>query len=122
MSSLCGRLRSKGAGGAIRGTRTGYADVRRTLYRATLTGVHQNIVLKAHDKQLLANRRKKVTLVAYMLRKHADHSMPSQCHRPTRFELESDASSCLTAKTVDLSINLSLAALWLDLNFVNIID
>lgn len=56
--------------GRKRGQRTiwgGRADVRRTLYMATLTGVRHNPILKAHYERLLAaGKRKKVALVACM--------------------------------------------------------
>lgn len=56
--------------GQMRGQRSiwgGRADVRRTLYMATLTGVRYNPVLKAHYEHLLAaGKRKKVALVACM--------------------------------------------------------
>ena len=56
--------------GQMRGQRSiwgGRADVRRTLYMATLTGVRHNPVLKAHYEHLLAaGKRKKVALVACM--------------------------------------------------------
>jgi transposase len=54
--------------GQMRGQRSiwgGRADVRRTLYMATLTAVRHNAPLKAHDKRLLAvGKRNKVALVA----------------------------------------------------------
>jgi transposase len=56
--------------GQMRGQRTiwgGRADVRRTLYMATLTAVRHNPVLKTHYERLLAvGKRKKVALVACM--------------------------------------------------------
>jgi len=56
--------------GQMRGQRSiwgGRADVRRTLYMATLTAVRYNPVLKAHYEHLLAaGKRKKVALVACM--------------------------------------------------------
>jgi transposase len=56
--------------GQMRGQRSiwgGRADVRRTLYMATLTAVRHNPVLKAHYERLLAaGKRKKVALVACM--------------------------------------------------------
>lgn len=56
--------------GQMRGQRSiwgGRADVRRTLYMATLVGVRYNPVLKAHyDRLLAAGKRKKVALVACM--------------------------------------------------------
>jgi transposase len=56
--------------GQMRGQRTiwgGRADVRRTLYMATLTAVRHNPILKAHYERLLgAGKRKKVALVACM--------------------------------------------------------
>lgn len=56
--------------GQMRGQRSiwgGRADVRRTLYMATLTAVRFNPVLKAHYERLLgAGKRKKVALVACM--------------------------------------------------------
>ena len=56
--------------GQMRGQRRiwgGRADVRRTLYVATLTAGRHNPVLKTHDQRLLATgRRKKVALVACM--------------------------------------------------------
>lgn len=56
--------------GQMRGQRSiwgGRADVRRTLYMATLVGVRHNPVLKAHyEKLLLAGKRKKIALVACM--------------------------------------------------------
>jgi len=56
--------------GQIRGQRSiwgGRADVRRTLYMATLTAVRHNAVLKTHYQHLLAaGKRKKVALVACM--------------------------------------------------------
>lgn len=56
--------------GQMRGQRSiwgGRADVRRTLYMATLTAVRHNPVLKAHYEHLLAaGKRKKVALVACM--------------------------------------------------------
>lgn len=54
----------------MRGQRSiwgGRADVRRTLYMATLCAVRFNPVLKAHYERLLATgKRKKVALVACM--------------------------------------------------------
>ena len=54
----------------MRGQRSiwgGRADVRRTLYMATLTAVRHNPVLKVHSEHLLAaGKRKKVALVACM--------------------------------------------------------
>jgi transposase len=56
--------------GQMRGQRTiwgGRADVRRTLYMATLTAVRHNPILKIHYERLLvAGKRKKVALVACM--------------------------------------------------------
>lgn len=56
--------------GQMRGQRSiwgGRADVRRTLYMATLTAVRHNPILKAHYERLLAaGKRKKVALVACM--------------------------------------------------------
>lgn len=56
--------------GQMRGQRSiwgGRADVRRTLYMATLTAVRHNAPLKAHYARLLAvGKRKKVALVACM--------------------------------------------------------
>jgi len=56
--------------GQMRGQRSiwgGRADVRRTLYMATLTAVRHNPVLKVHYEHLLAaGKRKKVALVACM--------------------------------------------------------
>lgn len=56
--------------GQMRGQRSiwgGRADVRRTLYMATLTAVRHNTVLRAHYQHLLAaGKRKKVALVACM--------------------------------------------------------
>lgn len=56
--------------GQMRGQRSiwgGRADVRRTLYMATLTAVRFNPVLKAHYERLLAaGKRKKIALVATM--------------------------------------------------------
>lgn len=56
--------------GQMRGQRTiwgGRADVRRTLYMATLTAVRHNPILKTHYEHLLAaGKRKKVALVACM--------------------------------------------------------
>jgi transposase len=56
--------------GQMRGQRSiwgGRADVRRTLYMATLTGVRHNPVLKAfYERLLAAGKRKKVALVAAM--------------------------------------------------------
>lgn len=56
--------------GQMRGQRTiwgGRADVRRTLYMATLTAVRHNHILKTHYERLLAaGKRKKVALVACM--------------------------------------------------------
>lgn len=56
--------------GQMRGQRSiwgGRADVRRTLYMATLTAVRHNAPLKAHYVRLLAvGKRKKVALVACM--------------------------------------------------------
>jgi transposase len=56
--------------GQMRGQRTiwgGRADVRRTLYMATLTAVRHNPILKVHYERLLAaGKRKKVALVACM--------------------------------------------------------
>ena len=56
--------------GQMRGQRTiwgGRADVRRTLYMATLTAVRYNPILKTHYERLLAyGKRKKVALVACM--------------------------------------------------------
>lgn len=56
--------------GQMRGQRTiwgGRADVRRTLYMATLTAVRHNPILKTHYARLLAaGKRKKVALVACM--------------------------------------------------------
>ena len=56
--------------GQMRGQRSiwgGRADVRRTLYMATLTAVRHNCVIKAHYGHLLAaGKRKKVALVACM--------------------------------------------------------
>lgn len=56
--------------GQMRGQRSiwgGRADVRRTLYMATLTAVRHNPVLKAHYEHLqAAGKRKKVALVACM--------------------------------------------------------
>ncbi len=56
--------------GQMRGQRTiwgGRADVRRTLYMATLTAVRHNPILKTHYERLLAaGKRKKVALVACM--------------------------------------------------------
>ncbi len=56
--------------GQMRGQRTiwgGRADVRRTLYMATLTAVRHNPTLKIHyDHLLAAGKRKKVALVACM--------------------------------------------------------
>lgn len=56
--------------GQMRGQRTiwgGRADVRRTLYMATLTAVQHNPILKAHYQHLLTvGKRKKVALVACM--------------------------------------------------------
>jgi transposase len=56
--------------GQMRGQRTiwgGRADVRRTLYMATLSAVRHNPVLKAYyERLLLAGKRKKVALVACM--------------------------------------------------------
>lgn len=56
--------------GQMRGQRSiwgGRADVRRTLYMATLSAVRFNPVLKAHYEHLLAaGKRKKVALVACM--------------------------------------------------------
>jgi transposase len=56
--------------GQMRGQRTiwgGRADVRRTLYMATLTAVRHNPILKTHYERLLTTgKRKKVALVACM--------------------------------------------------------
>jgi transposase len=56
--------------GQMRGQRTiwgGRADVRRTLYMATLSAVRHNPILKAHYERLLAaGEGKKVALVACM--------------------------------------------------------
>jgi len=56
--------------GQMRGQRTiwgGRADVRRTLYMATLTAVRHNPILKSNYQRLLAaGKRKKVALVACM--------------------------------------------------------
>lgn len=56
--------------GQMRGQRTiwgGRADVRRTIYMATLTAVRHNPILKTHYERLLAaGKRKKVALVACM--------------------------------------------------------
>jgi transposase len=56
--------------GQMRGQRSiwgGRADVRRTLYMATLTAVRHNPILKTHYEHLLAaGKRKKVALVACM--------------------------------------------------------
>ena len=56
--------------GQMRGQRTiwgGRADVRRTLYMATLTAVRHNPAIKTHYERLLAaGKRKKVALVACM--------------------------------------------------------
>ncbi len=56
--------------GQMRGQRSiygGRADVRRTLYMATLTAVRHNPPLKAfYDKLVVAGKRKKVALVAAM--------------------------------------------------------
>lgn len=56
--------------GQMRGQRSiwgGRADVRRTLYMATLTAVRHNPILKTHFERLLAaGKRKKVALVACM--------------------------------------------------------
>lgn len=56
--------------GQMRGQRSiwgGRADVRRTLYMATLTAVRHNAPLKAHYERLLAvGKRKKVAIVACM--------------------------------------------------------
>lgn len=56
--------------GQMRGQRSiwgGRADVRRTLYMATLTAVRHNPVLKAcYERLLAAGKRKKVALVACM--------------------------------------------------------
>lgn len=56
--------------GQMRGQRTiwgGRADVRRTLYMATLTAVRHNPLIKTHYERLLAaGKRKKVALVACM--------------------------------------------------------
>jgi len=56
--------------GQMRGQRTiwgGRADVRRTLYMATLTAVRHNPIIKTHYERLLAaGKRKKVALVACM--------------------------------------------------------
>lgn len=56
--------------GQMRGQRTiwgGRADVRRTLYMATLTAVRHNPILKTHYERLLAaGKRKKVALAACM--------------------------------------------------------
>jgi transposase len=56
--------------GQMRGQRSiwgGRADVRRTLYMATLTAVRHNPILKAYYERLLAaGKRKKVALVACM--------------------------------------------------------
>lgn len=56
--------------GQMRGQRSiwgGRADVRRTLYMATLTAVRHNPILKAHYERLqAAGKRKKVALVACM--------------------------------------------------------
>jgi len=56
--------------GQMRGQRSiwgGRADVRRTLYMATLTAVRHNAPLKVHYERLLAaGKRKKVALVACM--------------------------------------------------------
>ena len=56
--------------GQMRGQRAicgGRADVRRTLYMATLTAVRHNLPLKAfYDKLVAAGKRKKVALVAAM--------------------------------------------------------
>ncbi len=56
--------------GQMRGQRSiygGRADVRRTLYMATLTAVRHNPPLKAfYDKLVAAGKRKKVALVAAM--------------------------------------------------------
>lgn len=56
--------------GQMRGQRTiwgGRADVRRTLYMATLTAVRHNPILKNHYEHLLSTgKRKKVALVACM--------------------------------------------------------
>ena len=76
--------------GQMRGQRSiwgGRADVRRTLYMATLSGVRFNPVLKAHYEHLLAaGKRKKVALVACMrklltvlnaMAKHRSHWSPA---------------------------------------------
>jgi transposase len=56
--------------GQMRGQRTiwgGRADVRRTLYMATLVGVRHNPILRTYYERLLgAGKRKKVALVAAM--------------------------------------------------------
>ena len=56
--------------GQMRGQRSiwgGRADVRRTLYMATLTAVRHNPIVKTHYERLLAaGKRKKVALVACM--------------------------------------------------------
>ncbi len=84
----------------MRGQRSiwgGRADVRHSLYMATLTAVRYNPALKAcFEFLLVAGMRKKVALVACM-RKHPDDT---RCHRQSRLELESNASCGLTAKTV----------------------
>ena len=56
--------------GQMRGQRSiwgGRADVRRTLYMATLTAVRHNPIVKTHYERLLAaGKRKKVALVTCM--------------------------------------------------------
>jgi transposase len=76
--------------GQMRGQRTiwgGRADVRRTLYMATLVGVRHNPILRTYYERLLsAGKRKKVALVAAMrklltmlnaMAKHGTHWNPS---------------------------------------------
>lgn len=72
--------------GQMRGQRSiwgGRADVRRTLYMATLTAVRHNPALKAcYEHLLAAGKRKKVALVACM-RKHADQVQRHRKHGST---------------------------------------
>jgi transposase len=70
MGALVGVAPLNRDSGQMRGQRSiwgGRADVRRTLYMATLTAVRHNAGLKAHYEHLLAaGKRKKVALAACM--------------------------------------------------------
>lgn len=70
MAALVGVAPLNRDSGQMRGQRSiwgGRADVRRTLYMATLSAVRHNVILKAHYEHLLAaGKRKKVALVACM--------------------------------------------------------